>query len=168
MGLIGVGVWLWLNLYLLWRQSALRRSLHFSWHFTPHSVHRTPWNTIKYFITKVKYKNISLQMWNIKIVQKGQCSEIFSDLSGDAPEKSLALVAVCWRGGGPENKVVRRRAGDRVDQRLQRLLEDVHFLQQDQCEASLVRLWDSPVPRCPGWVWAALTGRTWFSSPPES
>lgn len=26
----------------LWRQSALSKSLHFSWHLTPHSVHRTP------------------------------------------------------------------------------------------------------------------------------
>ena len=57
-----------------------------------------------------------------------------TDLSGDAPEKSLALVAVCRRGGGPENKVVRRRAGDRVDQRLQRLLEHVHFLKQEKCD----------------------------------
>ena len=30
--------------YSLWRQSAFSRSLHFSWHFTPHSVQRTPWN----------------------------------------------------------------------------------------------------------------------------
>ena len=35
---------------------------------------------------------------------------------------------------------MRRRAGDRVDQRLQGLLEDVHFLKKDQSDAGLVRL----------------------------
>lgn len=34
------------SLILLCRQSALRRSLHFSWHFTPHSVQRTPCRAI--------------------------------------------------------------------------------------------------------------------------
>ena len=53
-----------------------------------------------------------------------------TDLSGDAPEKSLALVAVGGRGGRPEDKVVGGRAGDGVDQSLQCLLEDVHFLRQ--------------------------------------
>ena len=54
-----------------------------------------------------------------------------TDLSGDAPEKSLALVAVGGRGGRPEDKVVGGRAGDGVDQSLQCLLEDVHFLRQE-------------------------------------
>ena len=50
------------------------------------------------------------------------------DLSGDAPEQALALVAVGGRGGGPQHEVVRRGARDRVDQRLQRLLVHVQLL----------------------------------------
>ena len=41
----------WLN--LLCRQSALRRSLHFSWHFTPHSVQRTPWDNIEFISSAI-------------------------------------------------------------------------------------------------------------------
>ena len=71
-----------------------------------------------------------------------------TDLSGDAPEKSLTLVAVSGGGGGPEDKVVRGRAGDRVDQRLQGLLEDVHFLKTE----TLARLldWETRVEHCSG------------------
>ena len=50
------------------------------------------------------------------------------DLSGDAPEQALTLVAVGGRGGGPQHEVVRRGARDRVDQRLQRLLVHVQLL----------------------------------------
>ena len=50
------------------------------------------------------------------------------DLSGDAPEEALALVAVGGGRGRPQHEVVRRRARDRVDQRLQRLLVHMHFL----------------------------------------
>ncbi len=49
-------------------------------------------------------------------------------LSGNAPEQPFALVTVGRAGGGPQHKVVRRRAGDWVDQRLQRLLVHMHFL----------------------------------------
>lgn len=49
-------------------------------------------------------------------------------LPGDAPEEPLALVAVRRRRGRPRDEVVRRRAADRVDQSLQRLLVHVHFL----------------------------------------
>ena len=55
--------------------------------------------------------------------------EYSADLSGDAPEQPLALVAVGGRGGTPEHKVVGGGAGDGVDQRLQRLLVHVHLLQ---------------------------------------
>lgn len=34
------------DVYLLCKQSAFSRSLHFSWHLTPHSVHRTPCRAI--------------------------------------------------------------------------------------------------------------------------
>ena len=49
-------------------------------------------------------------------------------LARDAPEQALALVAVGGRGGRPGHEVVRRRATDWVDERLERLLVDVHFL----------------------------------------
>ena len=39
-------------------------------------------------------------------------------LAGDAPQQALALVAVGGRGGSPHLKVVRRGAGDGVDQSL--------------------------------------------------
>ena len=65
---------------------------------------------------------------------------------------------------------MRRRAGDRVDQGLQRLLEHVHFLDRRGVKSGCdtVTLSDLPVPHYPGLVWAGLTGRTWFFSPPES
>ena len=62
-----------------------------------------------------------------------------ADLSGDAPEKSLTLVAVSGRGGGPEDKVVGGRAGDRVDQSLQGLLEHVHFLNTNRSDCQTGR-----------------------------
>lgn len=49
-------------------------------------------------------------------------------LTGNAPEQTLALVAVRRRGGRPQHEVVRRRRRDRIDERLQRLLVHVHFL----------------------------------------
>lgn len=51
-------------------------------------------------------------------------------LTGYSPQQPLALVAVGGRGGGPHLKVVGRGAGDGVDERLQRLLIDVVFLQE--------------------------------------
>lgn len=53
-------------------------------------------------------------------------------LPGDAPQQALALIAVRRRGGRPEDKVVRRCTADRIDERLQRLLVDVHFLWADK------------------------------------
>ena len=50
-------------------------------------------------------------------------------LPGDAPEQSLALVAVCWRGGRPEDEVVRGGAGYWIYQSLQCLLVDVESLE---------------------------------------
>lgn len=49
-------------------------------------------------------------------------------LSGDAPQQALALVAVRGRRGGPRHEIVRRCAADRIDERLERLLINVHFL----------------------------------------
>lgn len=49
-------------------------------------------------------------------------------LTSDAPEQSLALVAVGRRRGGPGDEVVRRRRRDRVDHRLEGLLVHVHLL----------------------------------------
>ena len=50
------------------------------------------------------------------------CTMIFfflpDPLSGDSPEKALALVAVRGRGGGPEHEVVRGGARDGIDQGL--------------------------------------------------
>jgi hypothetical protein len=51
-------------------------------------------------------------------------------LSGDAPQEALALIAVGGRGGRPEDEVVRRRARDGVDERLQGLLVHVKFLKR--------------------------------------
>lgn len=45
-----------------------------------------------------------------------------------SPQQSLALVAVSWRRGCPQHEIVRRRGRDGVDQRLQSLLVNVHFL----------------------------------------
>lgn len=49
-------------------------------------------------------------------------------LPRDAPQEALALVAVGGRSGRPGKELVGRRRGDRVDERLQRLLVHVHFL----------------------------------------
>lgn len=49
-------------------------------------------------------------------------------LARDAPQQPLALVAVGGRGGRPHLEVVRRGAGDGVDQRLQRFLVHVILL----------------------------------------
>lgn len=49
-------------------------------------------------------------------------------LPGDAPQQPLALVAVGGARGRPQHEVVRRRARDGVDERLQRLLVHVHLL----------------------------------------
>lgn len=49
-------------------------------------------------------------------------------LTSDAPEQALALVAVRRRRRRPRDEIVRRRAADRVDQRLERLFVHVHFL----------------------------------------
>lgn len=49
-------------------------------------------------------------------------------LAGDAPQEALTLVAIGRGGGRPRLEVVRSRAGYRVDQTLERLLVDVHFL----------------------------------------
>lgn len=49
-------------------------------------------------------------------------------LPSDAPQQTLALVAVSGRGGGPHLKVVRRGAGDGIDESLQSFLVHVIFL----------------------------------------
>lgn len=49
-------------------------------------------------------------------------------LPGDAPQQTLALVAVGGRGGRPDFKIVWRGAGDGVDQSLQGLLVHVVLL----------------------------------------
>lgn len=49
-------------------------------------------------------------------------------LPSDAPQQTLALVAVSGRGGGPDLKVVRRGAGDGIDESLQSFLVHVIFL----------------------------------------
>lgn len=49
-------------------------------------------------------------------------------LPSDAPQQTLALVAVSRRGGGPDLKIVRRGAGDGVDESLQGFLVHVVFL----------------------------------------
>ena len=51
-------------------------------------------------------------------------------LPGDAPQQALALVAVGGGGGRPQHEVVRCRARNRVDQRLQRLLVHMQLLQR--------------------------------------
>lgn len=55
-------------------------------------------------------------------------------LSGDAPQQTLALVAVSGCGGGPHFKIVRRGAGDGVDESLQGLLVYVVFLLEEKRE----------------------------------
>jgi len=49
-------------------------------------------------------------------------------LPRQTPQQSLALEAVSRRRRAPDDEVVRRRARDRVDERLQRLLVHVLFL----------------------------------------
>lgn len=49
-------------------------------------------------------------------------------LPRDAPQQPFTLVAISGRGGGPDLKVVWGGRRNGVDQRLQGLLEDVHFL----------------------------------------
>lgn len=58
-------------------------------------------------------------------------------LPRDAPQQALALVAERGRRRRPHDEVVRRRARDRVDQRLQRLLVHMHFLQQRKADQNL-------------------------------
>lgn len=60
-------------------------------------------------------------------------------LPGDAPQQTLALVAVGGRGGRPHFKVVRCGAGDGVDQSLQGLFVDVVSLlepNETKCQQS--------------------------------
>lgn len=49
-------------------------------------------------------------------------------LPSDAPQQTLALVAVSWRGGSPHLKIVWRGAGDGVDESLQSFLVYMVFL----------------------------------------
>lgn len=49
-------------------------------------------------------------------------------LPRDAPQQTLALIAVGGRGGRPDFKIVWRGAGDGVDQSLQGLLVHVVLL----------------------------------------
>lgn len=49
-------------------------------------------------------------------------------LPSDAPEQTLALVAVGRRRGSPGDEIVRGGRGDRVDHRLQGFLVHVHLL----------------------------------------
>lgn len=50
-------------------------------------------------------------------------------LPSETPEQPLALEAICGRRGRPYDEVVRRGTGNRVDERLQCLLVNVHLLQ---------------------------------------
>lgn len=49
-------------------------------------------------------------------------------LPRDAPQQPFTLVAIGGRGSGPDLKVVWGGGRNGVNQRLQGLLEDVHFL----------------------------------------
>lgn len=49
-------------------------------------------------------------------------------LPSDAPQQTLTLVAVGWRGGGPHLKIVWRGAGNGVDESLQSFLVYMVFL----------------------------------------
>lgn len=51
-------------------------------------------------------------------------------LASNAPQQPLALIAVSGRGGGPHLEVVRRGAGDGVNESLEGLLVDVDLLQR--------------------------------------
>jgi len=62
-------------------------------------------------------------------------------LARDAPQQALALVAVGGRGGRPHLEVVRRGAGDGVDEGLQGLLVHVALLRRPRR-----RQWDIGVP----------------------
>lgn len=50
-------------------------------------------------------------------------------LACDTPKQPLALVAVSGRGGGPHLEIVRRGAGDGIDEGLQGFLVDMTLLQ---------------------------------------
>ena len=53
---------------------------------------------------------------------------VSTHLSGDSPEEPLALVTVGGTRRRPEDKVVGRGGGDRVDQGLQRLFVHMELL----------------------------------------
>lgn len=55
-------------------------------------------------------------------------------LPGDAPQQTLALVAVGGRGGRPHLEIVGRGAGDRVDQSLEGLLVHMVLLRKQEEE----------------------------------
>lgn len=55
-------------------------------------------------------------------------------LTSDAPEKTLALVAVGRRCGGPGDEIVRSGRRYRIDHRLQGFLVHVHLLRVYHCE----------------------------------
>lgn len=56
-------------------------------------------------------------------------------LPSDAPQQTLALIAVSGCGGGPHLKIVWRGAGDGVDESLKSFLVYVVFLSKQKRQA---------------------------------
>jgi len=63
-----------------------------------------------------------------------------NSLSGKAPQQAFALETVRWRRRAPNDKVVRRRRGNWINERLQSLLIHVLFLLHTNRNLSLMIL----------------------------
>lgn len=103
----------WTNgLVLLCRQSALSRSLHFSWHFTPHSVQRTPCRAIP--------QSKPRKTFHFRYVARKEI-HAYSYIT-------FTFVAIGWRCCVVRGEVVWGCRWNRIDKRLERLFVNVCFL----------------------------------------
>lgn len=117
---------------LLCKQSALSRSLHFSWHFTPHSVHRTPCRAIP--------QSKPAKEINLIFLFKSKLDYF-----------TFALVTISWRCCVVRRKIVRGRRRNRIDQGLKGFLVHMCFLERHcvrlSSQRKLLHLLFSPDPR---------------------
>lgn len=80
------------------------------------------------YINSLTLQAVSIQQLLAFLVHFDPALRTAHTLAGDAPQQTLALVAVGGRGGSPHLKIVWRGAGDGVDQSLQSLLVHMVFL----------------------------------------
>lgn len=84
-----------------------------------------PWPSSK---TSLTLQAVSVQKLLAFLVHLDPALRTAHTLPSDAPQQTLALVAVSGRGGGPHLKIVWRGAGDGVDESLQSFLVYMVFL----------------------------------------